>query len=321
MLMGVTEFAEWRSKMALTLLVFLLSLGLVQATKRPIIGILTEEVYHEDYPDYSSMIVGSYVKAVEQSGARVVPIFINRTEDYYRDILDSVNGVLFPGGGLSFLNVGGYADAGRIILNYTKQVNSAGEHFPLVGVCLGFELLFYLEVESYDILGYCNATNLSLPLIFKENIRESKLYRQAPRQVIEILQNLPVTYNHHKRCVTEGLLKEFHLNKEWHVLSTSVDSDGKKFISSVESNTYPIVGIQFHPEKNAFEWNPTQDIAHTKKAIYSARYFNDWLVNEARKNDHSFNSSDTESSALIYNYNATFINKGKSYYEQIYFFY
>lgn len=70
---------------------FLLVVPLVFATKRPIIGILTEEVSQETYPEYSSFIPASYVKAVEQSGARVVPIFINRTDKYYKYVWTKKN--------------------------------------------------------------------------------------------------------------------------------------------------------------------------------------------------------------------------------------
>lgn len=70
---------------------FLLVIPLVFATERPIIGILTEEVNQETYPAYSSFIPASYVKAVEQSGARVVPIFINGTDKYYKYVWTKKN--------------------------------------------------------------------------------------------------------------------------------------------------------------------------------------------------------------------------------------
>jgi gamma-glutamyl hydrolase len=64
--------------------VFLLFFGATFATERPIIGILTEEFTPTGSGKTDSLIAASYVKAVEQSGARVVPVFINKTESYYR---------------------------------------------------------------------------------------------------------------------------------------------------------------------------------------------------------------------------------------------
>lgn len=53
----------------------------------PIIGIVAQELdfkLGKNYPAYTSFIAASYVKAVESSGARVVPIIPHRDEAYYR---------------------------------------------------------------------------------------------------------------------------------------------------------------------------------------------------------------------------------------------
>lgn len=120
-----------------------------------------------------------------------------------------------------------------------------------------------------------------------------------------------------RKCVTLKLLNQFNLIDRWHILSTSLDSNGTTFVSSAEYNKHPFVGIIFHPEKIAYEWNSKLNITHSKKALLASRYFYDWLVQEAKKNSHSFNSAEEENSALIYNYDATYSN---DYYEQVYLF-
>lgn len=58
-----------------------------EINERPIIGILAQEIpkhYLPFFPAYSNFIAASYVKAVESSGARVVPVVVNKTESYYR---------------------------------------------------------------------------------------------------------------------------------------------------------------------------------------------------------------------------------------------
>ena len=70
---------------------------------RPIIGILAQECqpyFHEALCN-TSYIAASYVKYVESGGARVVPVFINQPEEYYRTIFHSTNGLLIPGGDVS----------------------------------------------------------------------------------------------------------------------------------------------------------------------------------------------------------------------------
>ena len=48
----------------------------------------------------------SYVKFLEQAGARVVPIFIQRDEAYYRRMFNLTNGLLVPGGAANLAESG-----------------------------------------------------------------------------------------------------------------------------------------------------------------------------------------------------------------------
>lgn len=54
----------------------------------PVIGIITQSVttssFRNTRPPNSTYLAASYVKAIEASGGRVVPIFTNRTIEYYR---------------------------------------------------------------------------------------------------------------------------------------------------------------------------------------------------------------------------------------------
>ncbi|XP_046678474.1 gamma-glutamyl hydrolase-like isoform X2 [Homalodisca vitripennis] len=298
----------------------------VRGTSRPIIGVLAQEIPKAEllrYPDKSSYIPASYVKAIESSGARVVPIFIRRSQEYYERILKSVNGMVFPGGAVKFEDPNGYAAAGRMILNIVQQLQDSGVNFPILGVCQGYELLMYLTSNSTaeeDILVKCNSSNEALPLMFKVGYHQSRLYRFASKEIVEILMTQPVTSNHHGYCVTEDMLKFHKLEKVWRVLSTNKDMDGLEFISSSEQFQRPIVGVQFHPEKNMFEWNPKQANPHSRKAILSARHFYDWLVMESRANDQTFSSEQEEDNNLIYNYCPVFTGRKGGYDEQVYIF-
>ena len=77
---------------------------------RPIIGILTQElgpILQKWYGDkYTSYIGSAYIKYIEAAGARVVPVLINQPMEYYEIIFNSINGLLFPGGGASWSESG-----------------------------------------------------------------------------------------------------------------------------------------------------------------------------------------------------------------------
>jgi hypothetical protein len=69
-------------------------------------------------------------------------------------------------------------------------------------------------------------------------------------------------------------------------------------------------GTQWHPEKNAFEWNPKESIPHSADAVGVMQWVANFFVSEARKNDHAFASVEAETEALIFNYATTFTNAG-----------
>ena len=77
---------------------------------RPIVGILAQELSSSLEPwygeNYTSYIGAAYVKYIEQAGARVVPVLINQTDEYYDTIFKSTNGLLIPGGAVSIVDSG-----------------------------------------------------------------------------------------------------------------------------------------------------------------------------------------------------------------------
>lgn len=94
---------------------------------RPIIGILTEPWEHEEYADRGGeYIAASYVKFMESAGARVVPISYKWNSTTLDLVFNSVNGILFPGGGVD-LNFGTpYLTTLKYLFDKTKAVNDAG---------------------------------------------------------------------------------------------------------------------------------------------------------------------------------------------------
>ncbi|XP_014472570.1 PREDICTED: chitobiosyldiphosphodolichol beta-mannosyltransferase-like [Dinoponera quadriceps] len=291
---------------------------------RPIIGILTQEIdYHLNltHPgQYHSYIAASYVKFVEGAGARPVPIWIGGNDSYYEDVLSKVNGVLWPGGSTYFNQSDGYADAGAAIYRIAKKINDRGEYFPILGICLGFELLTYVAANGVEHRNVCFSQNQALALEFKPDFNKSNLFQYAPSDVVEILKLERVTANFHMFCVTEEGLRSVNLTDEFRVMSLNHDKMGQKFISTLEHKNYPFYGIQFHPEKNLYEWKTSKNIPHGADAIRVAQYFADFFINEARRNTHRFSSPQEEEQSLMYNYPVTYTAPQGSAFLQCYMF-
>lgn len=73
-------------------------------------------------------------------------------------------------------------------------------------------------------------------------------------------------------------MKESDIADKWRVLSVTSYED-TEFISSVEHKKYPFYGVQFHPEKNAFEWT-IESIPHSADAILVEQFYGNFFVNE-----------------------------------------
>lgn len=292
------------------------------ATDRPIIGILAQDVCTTPCPKNQTYISASYVKFVEQAGARVVPIFVNREEDYYVKIFNAVNGILFPGGGVDALN-SSYGRAATVLYNLALEANQNGTVFPIWGTCLGLEVVARLAVGGRQILRTCQAQGVGLPLNFTDDFRESRLFRDLPLRLEKVLRSKPMTYNAHHFCVTLEDFEAFKLGKSFRILSTNEDLEGVTFVSSIEALSVPVFAVQFHPEMAVFEWGnrkpERRNLHHNRDTAMFSQFLANFFVEQARHNEHSFMSKDEEHRALIYNYQPVYTEDVYSF-TQMYIF-
>ncbi|XP_041823616.1 gamma-glutamyl hydrolase [Melanotaenia boesemani] len=287
----------------------------VDRNDRPIIGVLAQEVFSPK-PNQSAYIAASYVKFLEAAGARVVPVMINQTLEEYKTLFNSINGILYPGGGVSIIS-SGYERAAKIFYELAIEANKRGDYFPVWGTCLGFEQLTYLTSGKFS-LSHTNTSGVALPLNFTEDMKDSRMFKGFPSEVMAALASEPITENSHQwSLATSTYNTNEKLRTFYKVLSTNTDGN-VEFVSTVEAYTYPIYGTQWHPEKNAFEWTKPY-IPHSPSAVKTTFYMAEFFVNEARKSFHRFESQEEENKALIYNYSPVYTGAMRAF-EQIYFF-
>lgn len=65
------------------------------------------------------------------------------------------------------LTFSGCIDAGLYCVLLMFQANKRGDYFPVCGICLGFEQLFYLTSKN-SILTRTNTSGVMLPLNFTD---------------------------------------------------------------------------------------------------------------------------------------------------------
>ncbi|XP_041045515.1 gamma-glutamyl hydrolase [Carcharodon carcharias] len=284
--------------------------------QRPIIGILAQKASSNLAKFGSSYIAASYVKYIESAGARVVPISIELTEAQYQKLFYSINGLLIPGGGANLLT-SNFSKNAALFYKLALQANDHGTHFPVWGTCLGFEELTVLT-SGKKLLIATNTSNVPLPLKFTKDMLDSRMFKNFPVDLMKALAAEPLTANsHHWSLSVKNFTSNAELRNFYKILTTNVDSWGIEFVSTIEARNYPIYGVQWHPEKNLFEWCRKKKIPHSPNAVELSLFLAEFFVNEARKNWHQFSDETEEENALIYNYTPIY-SANISCFEQIY---
>ncbi|RHY33789.1 hypothetical protein DYB32_001412 [Aphanomyces invadans] len=278
-------------------------------TSNPIIGIHAHEsLFHDEF------IASSYVKWIESAGGRAVRIPYNTSTDKLARLLSSVNGVLFPGG------YGDPPESAWFMYNYAIEVNSNGTYFPLWGTCLGLEWLVKLSSQDHSILDHVDARNVTSNLTFLDNALEtSRMFGFSPS--FRALETAALSYNYHQWAITlDHFMATPVLRAFFRPLATSVDRQGVVYVAAIEARTMPIYGIQFHPEKNPYEFGHNKlgahyAIDHSYDAILASQAFAHFFIREAQQNNHTFESPSEEQAALLYNQHTT--NRSYPSYEEI----
>jgi len=294
-------------------------------TDRPIIGLLTmPSDFTDRFPRASYSDFGAaYVKFLEASGNRVVPILYDYDEETLRKLFNSVNGLLFPGGDAS-LWVNETAMTGlsnltltvKKLLKWAVEANEQGDYFPVWGTCLGFEsiVISFSENTTLDTFNDADRTH---NLTFLNN--DSYLFRNLPENLKIYTENqAPVFLWHSYGKSYDAFLKEEKLQANFKINTISNDTVNKVYVSSIEHLKYPIFATQFHPEVTIFQYGPYVNAKRDEENIQFSQYLTNFINEQARKNGHKFESQEEENKFLIYNYSP--IKYLDGFYEQAYIF-
>lgn len=241
--------------------------------------------------------MAAYVRFVQGAGARVVPLIYDEPEEVTIEKLGKLNGVLFPGGG------GDYKDIGQLIVNHAKEMNDKGDFFPLWGTCLGFERLALFTATDSHILQHYGAKHVSLPITFVKDPRTTKMFCPMGDESLK-LQEGNYTLNSHQYSIPQETFEtDPGLKEMWDVTSLSYDPNLKKpFVATIEGKKYPFMATQFHPEKVTQAWNDNYGINHSWQSMELNMFFGQQFLAMARNSKHTFGNFTETTPYLIDNY-------------------
>ena len=271
-----------------------------ELNQRPIIGVIDQptSLISSDCKLHSfgnKYLPAAYVKLIESTGARVAHIPYDASVEELTRLFHSVNGLLLPGGDANYTPGLPFYDGAHFLVQLAMEANRKGTYFPVLGICQGMEMLTVMLAGSncsaiaHDAF---DAENLSLPLEFTSAAASSLLWGDAPSWVTESVTQKNMTFNNHNDGLPPESLERFpSLRESITVLSTNKDRQGKTFVSSWEGVDLPFWGLQFHPSKNAYEWDEDEDLDHSLLAVSVMQWVGSLIYSQARYNEHHFASS------------------------------
>jgi hypothetical protein len=117
------------------------------------------------------------------------------------------------------------------------------------------------------------------------------------------------------------------LNSLWNVTSINHDANGRPFVSTIEPkdpDRFPIYGVQYHPEKNAFEYAtypgtniPYENIDHSEAGVAFSMHLARFWVDLVRRGQITNPMHEYTKPSLYPTINAYPIRTGLKF-EQIY---
>lgn len=186
----------------------------------------------------------------------------------------------------------------------------------MFGVCLGLEEILYtlLQKEQIQKLEHFNHLNSNGKL--DQLNQHAPMFKSiSPLLLNYVLKKKVLRFNHHFGISVGMFQKSKVVSKYMAITSTAKDNQGNKFVSSYEARSYPIMAVQFHPEKNEFNFRSNNVSRNPLVIMFNSRLIKNF-VNMCKKSYQRFPSRLEEKQSLINNYQ---YDKTKNTYMGCYF--
>ena len=76
-------------------------------------------------------------------------------------LFDNINGLIIPGGATKLEGPSNYTKKVAYLINKAIDYNNNGGYFPIMGICLGHELIHYVlsDYDSVNIIKFLEIQN------------------------------------------------------------------------------------------------------------------------------------------------------------------
>jgi len=289
-------------------------------SEKPIIGILsTPSDLHEYYsPNDFSYVKNSYAEFIEASGGVPIAIPWDLPELQLINLLNSINGILFTGGdatlweedhGTDEVVFSNFTKRAIFVFNYAIHLNDKGIHFPVYGICQGFEISTMGVAGNHHVIDFYRHPGQLDTVDILEAGLESRMFKGMPDNVVAFMRDQRSVFYNHRFGFNMSLLEENEVLKNFFIITAKgADDNGKEFIAAMEAKEYPIYIVQYHPERVLSESNNKTVFSHPQEAVDAILHQGTFFVNEARKNQQKFSSMIVKDLFLLENHEHVYIN-------------
>jgi gamma-glutamyl hydrolase len=274
------------------------------ADKIPVIGIFS--TINEGPYDGTSYIKTTYPEFVAAGGANSIPIPWDLEKEQFYTLLDSVNGVLLTGGmaelwathpGTGARRHSDYQLRVNEIVAYSIAQKKKGISFPIWGVCQGFEAVTIAVTNDPYLMDIFLHKSVLGEVTFTPAAKTSRMFSAYTEEDFEYVQSHPTFLFGHMYGINTSVPTLYPSlgPKNYVVTGTTKDTNGKEFISAMESIDYPIFIYMMHPERAIWDSiNTPGTNMHPPEAPELAKRLSKGLTAEGLKNDRRFVNSEFE---------------------------
>lgn len=206
-----------------------------------------------------SYISETYINWLQSVNLTILPIDINLKDEELLLEIEKCDGLLLTGGREVFYDQeqqhnksekipAEYLKKIEKIIQRVKEINDFKRNYPVWGTCLGFEAILITD-SKYTVMRHDVNNHIKAPAPIKILENKSRSNHFFSKSEFKTMEKMNITYFNHKY----GLFVDEILNNE--NLKDSVDAigvfekDGHSLLVWYEYKNYPIIGVQFHPEK------------------------------------------------------------------------
>ena len=120
---------------------------------------------------------------------------------------------------------------------------------------------------------------------FNNDGKKSWIFSDLQKSDFNSLENENICSNYITNLIPKNLFDN-KLKNYFKIISTSL-YENEEYVSIMESNLYPIIGMSFHPEHIVFEENKMFNVPESLEAIKTARFIGNSFVNYGRVNSYN----------------------------------